>query len=786
MTRELAIAYGDSCFAVKWSNKVTSFDDLAERLKTPVRTTETVSEYAKMKKADRDRAKDRGGFVGGHLKGGRRKRENVGSRSMLTLDLDQAKTDFLPRFLEGCPYAALVYSTHSHTPEAPRLRVIVPLSRDVTPDEYQAVSRFFAADWGIDQFDECSYRPHQLMYWPTVPANGEYVFARINGNACQSREGQARETWLDPDEYLAKHPNWRDCAMLPTSSRESSVQGSGGRKQEDPLKKGGIVGAFCRAYSITAAIAAFLDGVYAPTGVPNRYDFIGSDSLPGVLVYEDRWIYSHHATDPGCGMLLNAFDAVRVHLFGNDDPRKSFDEMSEFALNDPEVKSVLARERVGAADDFQGADQEWQNGLELNKLGKVKETLPNMVLIMRNDPKLFPLRYNLHRNGIDATGDLPWAQTKPGWNDTDDNALKVYLNAAYGVYAPEKIKTALSAVTAERAYHPIREYLDQLPEWDRVPRLDLVFHDYLGTPLNAYSMAVCRKTFTAAVARIYRPGTKFDSAAILVGRQGLGKSTLFKKLAGKWFSDALTMTDMRDKTAAEKLQGYWILELGELAGMRKAEVETVKAFMSREDDKYRAAYGMNVESHPRQCVIVGSTNNEDGFLRDTTGNRRFWPLKTSDQREKTPWDMDDETVKQIWAEALTAFRNGEKLYLEGSEAEQAEEEQTAALEHDEREGLIRLYLEMLLPAEWNTMSIGERRNFVMGSGDIGRVGIVPRKSVSNIEIWCECLGQEPSKLRKQDSYEITGIMRRMEGWKREGMKRLPLYGVQRVYVSVTK
>lgn len=125
-------------------------------------------------------------------------------------------------------------------------------------------------------------------------------------------------------------------------------------------------------------------------------------------------------------------------------------------------------------------------------------------------------------------------------------------------------------------------------------------------------------------------------------------------------------------------------------------------------------------------------------------------------------------------------------YLEGSEAEQAEEEQTAALEHDEREGLIRLYLEMLLPAEWNTMSIGERRNFVMGSGDIGRVGIMPRKSVSNIEIWCECLGQEPSKLRKQDSYEITGIMRRMEGWKREGMKRLPLYGVQRVYVSVTK
>ena len=769
--RNLPIAYGDSCFAVKWSNKVISFDDLAERLKTPVRTTETVSEYAKMRKADRDRAKDRGGFVAGQLKGGRRKRETVGSRSMLTLDLDQATTSFLPNFKATCEYAALVYSTHSHTPEAPRLRVVVPLSRDVTPDEYQAISRYFADEWGIDMFDECSYRPHQLMYWPTVSADGEYIFERVDGE------------WLDPDAYLAKHPNWRDCALLPTSSRESGVRGFDSRKQEDPLKKRGIVGAFCRAYTITAAIATFLDGVYAPTASANRYDFIGSDSMPGVQVYDDRWIYSHHANDPACGMLLNAFDAVRVHKFGDDDPRKSFDEMSEFALNDPEVKSVLARERVEASEDFEGADLDWQNGLELNKQGKIRETLPNMVLIMRNDPKLMPLRYNMQRNAIDAKEQdkLPWKQLKPGWNDTDDDSLRVYLNQAYGVYAPEKTRTALFAVASERAYHPIREYLDSLPAWDRVPRLDTVFSDYLGTPINAYTMAVCRKTFTAAVARIYKPGTKFDSAAILIGRQGLGKSTLFKKLAGDWFSDALTMTDMRDKTAAEKLQGYWILELGELAGMRKAEVETVKAFMSRDDDKYRAAYGANVESHPRQCVIVGSTNNEDGFLRDVTGNRRFWPLKTGEAREHTPWELDQATVDQIWAEAITAFRNGEKLYLEGAEAEMAEAEQQGAMEMDEREGLVRQYLETLLPAEWNSMSIGERRNFILGDGDIGKVGTLPRESVCTMEIWCECFGQEPSRLRKQDSYEIAGIMRRIEGWERGGGKRIPLYGYQKIY-----
>ena len=770
--RDLPIAYGDSCFAVKWVNKVISLESLSERLETPIRTTETVAEYAKMKKAERDRAKDRGGFVGGQLRGGRRKRENVGSRSMLTLDLDQARKDFLTGFLAACPYTALVYSTHSHTPEAPRLRVIVPLTRDVTPDEYQAISRYFAAAWGIDQFDECSYRPHQLMYWPTCPSNGEYIFERID-----------RE-WLDPDRYLAARPDWRDCAMLPTSSRESSVQSLSGKKQEDPLKKGGIVGAFCRAYTITAAIAAFLDGVYAPTANANRFDFIGSDSMPGVQVYEDRWIYSHHASDPACGMLLNAFDAVRVHKFGDDDPRKSFDEMSEFALADPAVRGIINAERISAADDFAGADAEWMNGLELDKKGKVRETLPNMVQIFRCDPRLLPLRYNMQRNSIDASsdsGDLPWKQLKPGWNDTDDDSLRVYLNHSYGVYCPEKTRTALNAVAAERAYHPIREYLNGLPEWDRIPRLDMVFHDYLGTPLNAYTMAVCRKTLTAAVARIFRPGTKFDSCAVLIGRQGLGKSTLFKKLAGEWFSDSLTMTDMRDKTAAEKLQGYWILELGEMAGMRKTEVETVKAFMSRDDDKYRAAFGVNVESHPRQCVIVGSSNNEDGFLRDITGNRRFWPLRTGEERERTPWELDDVTVGQIWAEAIEAFRNGEELYLTGEEAEMAESEQAEAMERDEREGLVREYLDTLLPAEWPVMNLGERRNFILGDGDIGREGTVPRESVCNMEIWCECFGQDASKLRKQDSYDITAIMRKMEGWEKGGGKRVPLYGYQKVY-----
>jgi predicted P-loop ATPase len=189
------------------------------------------------------------------------------------------------------------------------------------------------------------------------------------------------------------------------------------------------------------------------------------------------------------------------------------------------------------------------------------------------------------------------------------SSLKVYFDKAYGIWSPAKLKEALIAVAADRAYHPVREYLDSLPEWDGIERLDRLLIDYLGAEDNLYSRAVIRKTLAAAVARIYEPGAKFDSVMILNGPQGIGKSTFFAKLGLGWFSDSLTITDMRDKTAAEKLQGYWLLELGELAGIKKTDVETVKSFVSRTDDKYRASYGINVESHPRQCVIVGTTNS---------------------------------------------------------------------------------------------------------------------------------------------------------------------------------
>lgn len=784
---KLYISTGNSRMEKRWNGAEMELEEFIRRISQTIRTAETVEQYRKLSKAKQDSIKDVGGFVMGRLKGGRRKKDCVVFRSALTLDMDHATADIPEQMELFFDFRCLIYSTHKHTPEAPRFRLVVPLSRNVSPDEYAAVARKVAEDIGMELFDDTTYEPSRLMYWPSTSADGEFVFRDIEGEI------------LDPDAVLSRYKDWRDSSEWPVSGRQQAVVLREMKKQADPLEKEGVVGAFCRTYSVEQAIDIFLPDVYQPSAMQGRYDYIPADSQAGVVIYEGKFAYSHHATDPACGKLMNAFDMVRIHKFGELDVRApedteasrlpSFKAMSEFAVSDEKVKLTLAEDRAQSArKEFSGED-DWHKGLELDRQGKVKDTLDNLVLAIRHDIGLQSIAFNLHRDGIDTGEGLPWKQIKPGWNDSDFASLKVYLNKGYGVYAPTKTKDALLAVASERAYHPVKEYLDALPEWDGVKRIDTLLTDYLGAEDSAYTRAVIRKTLAAAVARIYQPGTKFDSVLILNGPQGIGKSTLFARLAGTWFSDSLTLTDMRDKSGPEKLQGYWILELGELAGMKKTDVETVKSFLSRVDDKYRASYGLNVESHPRQCVIVGSTNTESGFLRDITGNRRFWPVRVNGESVKKPWQISGEDVLQIWAEAKAVYESGERLYLEGDVAAMATSEQAEAMETDDREGLVRTYLDTLLPENWDSMSLYDRRNFLNGSefGEERQTGTVRRMMVCNMEIWCECFGRESSVLKKIDSYEISGIMRKIEGWgkyaeTKNGMSGFPIYGKQRAYV----
>ncbi len=786
----MRIAVGNSRMDKKWKNKDMSWDDFKQKCSQTIRTTETVAEYRKMSKPAQDNTKDVGGFVGGALKQGKRKNGFVDGRSMLTLDLDHAVPEVWDAVTMLFDFKCLMYSTHKHTPEAPRVRLIIPLSREVSAEEYAPVSRMVAKDIGMEMVDDTCHEAARLMYWPSTSSDGVFLF--------ESQDGPM----LNPDDILARYKDWHDTSEWPMSSRQSEIVKRTIAKQADPLEKEGMVGAFCRAYSIEEAIDTFIPDIYKPSAMAGRYDYIPADSSAGVVIYDDKFAYSHHATDPACGQLMNAFDVVRIHKYGAlDDKAKpdtspskmpSFKAMVDFAIKDEKVKLQLAKEReLQAADDFDdGNDVNWQTKLELDKNGGISESLTNFVTILRYDQRLHEIAYNEHSCGISIRDAelLPWEQLKPGWSDADLASLTAYLDRVYHIFSPSKLKNALLTITAERSFHPIKEYLEGLPAWDGKKRLETLLIDYLGAEDSSYVRAVTRKTLVAAVARVYEPGIKFDTVLVLSGPQGIGKSMFFAKLGGVWFSDSLTISDMRDKTGAEKLQGFWIMEIGEMNGIKKVEVETVKSFASRQDDKFRVAYGTVVESHPRQCVICGTSNSQH-FLRDVTGNRRFWPVQVTGECEKHPWNMDKALLEQIWAEALTLYNAGEELILKGTDAEIAAEKQQEALENDDREGLVREYLDKLLPADWAKLSLSEKRMYLAGDEFTtqNRAGVAPRDKVCNLEIWAECFGREPANIRKQDSYELNAIMAKLDGWKRyDGNKSGKLsfkdYGSQIAYV----
>lgn len=781
--RNLAIAYGNNRQSKTWVNKTITFDELKERLKVTIRTPESAEEYAKFNKAKRDAVKDHGGFVAGALKGGRRKVDTVELRSMVALDGDRIDKAFLENYETNAPYTSLLYTTHSSTDDDPRVRLVYPLTRDVTPEEFVAVSRYLAQMLGIDYFDECSYLPNQLMYWPSTPSNGSFVFLDVE------------KEWLDPDDVLAAHPEWTDPTRLPTSSRESRANTTASVKAQDPLDKEGAVGFFNRAFfPIGRAIEKYLSDVYEPTDNENRWHYIQSSSMAGVEIIEGgKFVYSHHAKDPAYLKLCNAFDLVRIHKFGDDDVKKSFNAMCELAMQDDEVKRIAMEEKLAQAEtDFNASDGDWMTRLKYQpRSGQLENSVYNLNLILANDPDFRNFAYNEMANRIQVTGPLPWERPEGNqfWRDADTAQLKSIIDIRYLPFSSRNHDVAFTKIADDRHFHPVRDYLDSLPEWDGIERVEDLFIRYLQADDTPYVRAVTRKTFAAAVARVYVPGIKFDCVPVLDGDQGIGKSTIVKDLVtSEYYSETLSLTDMDDKSGAEKLQGFWAVEIGELAGMKKADIEKVKAFLSTCDDKYRPSYGKVVESHPRQCIIIATVNGERGYLRDITGNRRFWIIKLHQKKQKKTWDFTPEYRAQFWAEAKEIWKSGEKLYLEGDLLEVAEEAQQSAMEVDERLGMVEEYLNASLPDDWADMDLFQRRNFLQGSefGMPEHKGAVMRTEVSNAEIWCECYGKPLQELKPTDSYSIAALMAQLPNWERTtSIKRQPIYGRQRLYKKTT-
>lgn len=792
----LQIATGRSRYERQWHNRETTWAKLAAKLAKTHRTAENVREYAAAPKERQAEIKDVGGFVGGYLAGGSRKRGSVMSRSVVTLDADfapgaEAFAAAVAKALPGMAWA--IYSTHKHTPAAARLRVVVPLDCEVAPDAYEAIARRVACEIGIDWFDDTTYDAARLMYWPSTPSDGEF-FAR-------QQEGEP----LIGDAVLARYRDWRDVSEWPRSSRQGEAVRHEMRKAGDPLAKPGVVGAFCRAYTLTEAIDTFLPGVYEPTAHPDRYTYAEGSTTGGMIVYEDKWAYSHHSTDPACGQLCNAFDLVRLHLYGTSDAacrdttditrRPSYKAMEELSLNDGRVRELIAEERLAAAREaFDGVeleecapvDKDWKKKLATNKRGEALSTIPNVALILDNDPLLAGrVERDLFAHRDAVVKRLPWRAAGGYWDNTDDANLRGYLEKIYGISGQQKIYDGYEVALTKRAKHPVVEFIDGLPKWDGVPRLDTLLIDYLGAPDTPLVREMTRKAFTACVARIKDPGCKFDYVLIIQGGEGIGKSSLLREMGGQWFGDSVGT--IGGKEGMEALQGVWVVELGELNAVKRSDVEATKAFISRRVDSFRPAYGRKKENYPRQCVFFGTTN-EELPLKGDTGNRRFWVVKCAGGAKKSPWEDLPRERAQLWAEAVERWKEGEPLYLDAETEREArrQQEDYNEMADDPRVGQIEAYLNTPLPADWYGRTAAERAEWFrrLRRGELDFMGVgactLRREFVSTAEILVECFGERLDERAKYKTREYKALLRYVEGWTLSpSAKRINGYGKQR-------
>lgn len=801
---------------------------MLDHLRTARRTGETMAEYQRMPKEEQAQRKDVGGFVGGALSSGRRVKNAVTERWLITLDADEGgQVTDIDTLVSLYDCACAMYTTHSHTPTHPRLRWIIPLSRGVSVEEYGAIARRVAELIGIESMDVTTYQPERLMYWPSCPDDAHPLFKAWDG------------VMLDPDEVLRSYGEgeaWKDVSLWPISSREHEVEVRELRLAGDPEAKPGIVGAFCRVYNVPMAIDKFLPDIYTAcefaSGKP-RYTYTAGSSSGGAVVEDNgKFLYSHHATDPAGGQLLNAFDLVRVHKFGALDVGKetqeitrlpSYKAMCEFASSDEGYRRAHFAEsmddfsdmigedgangeegakgtsEMGAQDTLDDAanvatheddtDLTWTNDLTLNhKTGEVDPTYENAVLILLNDPRLKGVvAYNEFSNRIVVRRDLPWRKIQRGgddlWTDPDASHLFWFMEKYWHMAHCENIiLKALDVVMMNNRFHPVREYLDNLPEWDGVERADTLLIRYMGATDNAYVRAVTRKWLCACVARVYTPGRKFDNMLVLVGRQGIGKSRLPAILSKGWFTDSLT--GLGTKESYESISGCWIVELAELAATRRAEIETVKNFISKQEDVYRPSYGRYVVNRPRQCCFFGTTNEQE-VLRDRTGNRRFWMVDVAGFERGQLKGLESE-VDLVWAEIKQRWKDGETLWLDDEElSAMATRAQEDHLAQDEMVGQIEQFLEQLIPDKdtWYNMDVASRQSYFNGGIEALAEGVRKRDVVCISEIRVEMCGEPLSKNGGNDSLSrhIASIMNSMQGWSRAGLANIAGYGRQRVY-----
>lgn len=755
------------------------------------RTRETYNEYISADKATQLTIKDIGGFIGGETEGNRRVNGIKIKRKLLTLDIDTKRSGVFEYIERNVYFACIVHSTHRHSPEENRFRIIAPLSREINEDEYEALGRRVA--YHIENaehetfeglFDETTFQANRLMFFPSVSADGEYICELLNYNIF----GEDQKI-IDVDKVLDEYLDSKDIYEWFKPDKVDAERIGHNVSTKRPLKAKGLVGAFNRTYTISQAIEKFLPDVYQKER-NGRYTYLAGDSHGGGIVLNDDTIfYSHHGTDPANTYYRSAFDLVRIHKFGHMDksftPEKliendilekteSFMKMIEFCRTLPDVLEhsesnislvqKIEKQEEHIAEVYENADDTKKKKTDKSwvvQLDGVKSNLAKLEIIFLNDPEIGNLFY------YDTFRDNICFRRKPYWHtefiegaaltDKDMAHIRVYLDKVYNIKGEKNIDDAV-IVDADRIQkNKVLDFFDSL-KWDGRERLSTFFNEFFKVPINPFTKSAFKHWLVGAVSRIYKAGSPMDMLLVIKGKQGIGKSLFFKRLAtldfnkpaDHLYSDTKIDFD-RSKDSYEQLEGIWIYEWKELAGMNMSEQESIKAFVDKTEDKFRRSYGRrNVEIKRR--VAFGGTTNEKTPLRDRTGNRRFLvlesPLKLHECYIKDKTKFSQAYRDQLLAEAIHLYKNGfEWLEWSDEELQWWERSNEDNLAENDLIGTIGSYLTMKRPASWYSMSMSEMMDY-MDTYDFER-----GKSEHNI--YRDLFIEEPKKVCIQEIWKIA-------------------------------
>ena len=754
--RTYAVAIAPRKDSRTWSQEEIRFSDLVEWAESP---------------ADH---KECGNYLMGTLRGGRRTKNTIVSRSAVQLDADRA-TEETWDAISDLGVLGLVHTTFSSAPDELRLRVVLPLDREVTPDEYVHIVAVLIDRLGKDAFDPGSLQPERYMFRPAVADEHRdwYRYEVLDGPE------------ISADDLLADFTE--DLSTLP-APRPS-------KNKRDPREIDGTIGAFNRAYSIAEAVEQF--GIpYEPAG-EGRWHLVGARAGAGIHEVTPDLVYSHHAGDPAYGQTLSAFDLVRVHLYGilDEDAKPgtpinklpSTTAALERLANDPKVVSEIVGDDFATIPDADPDDptapaptRAWIMDLVRNpRSGEVRDVVGNWDLISENDPVFRGLFWDELDLSVKTDRDLPWRSIERGeiFTATDRAALALHIERSYGIRPGRMLLDDLVNVVANRRpVNPVREYLEGL-EWDGVPRLE---ESLPGVRPTEYTRLVARKCLTAAVARIFEPGIKWDYSLIIYGTEGRGKTFWVDRMARGWNA---ALGDIHSKDTLLTLQRSWIVTSDEGFSMKKSDADSLKEFLTRTTDVFRLPYEREVMAYPRHCVIWGTTNDPT-FLRRQEGNRRYLIVHSEDRVDFGA--LTDDYVDQVWAEAVSLYRAGEELFLDEEGSAIAAAAREAYIEEDSLTGIIQEWLDQPVPENWDEMGAEERALWRMESADgIGPKGTRKITQTCSTQIWVECLGRPIGDRRRADLLDIASSLRSLPGWRPvPGRTRVPIYGPQQVYERV--